>query len=89
VNDVEVTVYRSVKRADTYVYLPETADYDELPETLRTHFGEAEAFLTFKLTATRHLAQADPAVVLEAIATQGFYLQLTSKDLLAGSESLS
>lgn len=78
--EVEVTVYRSVKRANTYVYLPEAVEFEELPDDLRHHFGAAESFLNFTLTPTRYLAQADPVVVLEAIATRGFYLQLPKQD---------
>lgn len=74
--NVDVVVYRSSRRADTYLYLPASADYDELPEALREHFGEATAFLEFALDAERYLAQADAETVLEALAGQGFYLQL-------------
>ena len=71
-----VVVYRSHKRADTYVYLPAEKEFEELPEAFREHFGEATAFLDFVLHPARQLAQADPLVVLRALSEQGFYLQL-------------
>ncbi len=73
---VGVVVYRSHKRADTYVYLPAESDFEELPEAFREHFGEATAFLDFVLHPARQLAQADPLAVLRALSEQGFYLQL-------------
>ena len=75
-SNVDVVVYRSRKRADTYVYLPAGAEYDDLPDAFRDHFGEATAFLQFELHADRFLAQADASAVLKAIEDQGFYLQL-------------
>ena len=73
---LEVAVYKSLRRADTYVYLPADAELESLPDALREQFGEAEAFLHFELSADRYLAQADATVVLAALASQGFYLQL-------------
>ena len=73
---IEVQVWRSARRADTYLFLPVGDAYEELPEALREHFGEAEAFLSFQLHEDRYLAQSDPSQVLAAIRSQGFYLQL-------------
>ena len=75
-NSIEVVVYRSSRRADTYLFLPQDGAYDDLPSALREQFGEATAFLNFDLHADRFLAQAEPDAVMQAIAEQGFYLQL-------------
>lgn len=76
----EVTVYKSRRMSDTYLYVPRNADLSELPDALRERFGEGEAFLDIELHCDRHLAQADPVKVLEALQTQGFYLQLPPKN---------
>jgi uncharacterized protein len=73
---IRVSVYRSERRADTYLYLPAEADFDELPEALRTHFGVGVSFLQLELDRDRYLAQADAAQVMQAINDQGFFLQL-------------
>lgn len=73
---VEVVVYRSARRAETYLYLPAAADFEALPEALLGHFGEGTAFLEFTLHADKVLALADAGVVLTALSEQGFYLQL-------------
>jgi len=77
---VEVQVLRSARRADTYLFLPVADAYEDLPEALRTHFGEATAFLTFWLDEERFLAQSDPRQVMAALREQGFYLQLPPRD---------
>ena len=73
---MEVTVYRSAKRAETYAFLPTAESFETLPEALQAHFGEPTAFLNFWLHEEKLLAQADAKQVLAAIAEQGFYLQL-------------
>jgi hypothetical protein len=73
---IEVSVYRSHKKAQTYVYLPADQDYADLPEAFVEQFGEASAFLTFVLHAEKTLAQVDAGQVMAAIKSQGFFLQL-------------
>ncbi|NKB97555.1 MAG: hypothetical protein GKR90_03505 [Pseudomonadales bacterium] len=73
---LEVDVFKSPRRDNTYLMLPADASLDSVPEQLQTQFGEAKPFLRFKLDQDRHLAQADPQAVLAAIQSQGFYLQL-------------
>ena len=80
VEGVDVVVYRSSRRAETYLYLPAVAEYADLPDALREHFGEATAFLEFVLHAEKTLAQADAVTVLDALAGQGFYIQLPPGD---------
>lgn len=78
---IEVDVFKSPRRDDTYLMLPADAGLDSVPEQLQTQFGEAKPFLRFELDQDRHLAQADPQAVLAALESQGFYLQLPpSKD---------
>ena len=80
---VEVSVYRSARRAETYLYLPVDDEFDELPEGLRDQFGQGTAFLQLWLHADKFLAQAEAKKVLQALAEQGFYLQLPpDKDIV-------
>ena len=73
---VEVSVYRSPKKAQTYVYLPSDQDYESLPEALIEQFGDAILFLTFELHEKKKLAQVEAKTVLAALRNQGFFLQL-------------
>jgi uncharacterized protein len=80
---VEVAVYRSTRRAETYLYLRAEGEFEELPEALLDHFGTGDAFLQFWLHENKKLAQAEPKKVLAALAEQGFYLQLPpDKDIV-------
>ncbi|APZ44351.1 YcgL domain-containing protein [Acidihalobacter ferrooxydans] len=69
-------VYRSERRADTYLYLPRADDFSTVPEALMRVFGKASLALEFELTPARKLAQAEPRQVMESLREQGFYLQM-------------
>ena len=72
----DVAVYRSKRVIDMYLYVDETRDPMALPEDLLKRFGRPVEVMRFKLAENRSLARVDAKLVLEAIATQGFYLQL-------------
>jgi uncharacterized protein YcgL (UPF0745 family) len=68
-------VYKSLKKADTYVYLAARDDFARLPEPLRTQLGPLAFVLEVDLAGGRKLAQEDPAVVNANLAMRGFHLQ--------------
>ena len=68
-------VYKSLKKADTYVYLAARDDFARLPEPLRTQLGALQFVLDVELAPGRKLAQEDSAVVKANLATRGFHLQ--------------
>ena len=68
-------VYKSLKRADTYVYLAARDDFARLPEPLRTRLGSLAFVLDVDLAPDRKLAREDAATVMENLAARGFHLQ--------------
>ena len=68
-------VYKSLKKADTYVYLARRDDFDALPAPVRSQLGTLQFVLEVALVPGRRLAQADPEVVRTNLATRGFHLQ--------------
>ena len=68
-------VYKSLKKADTYVYLAGRDDFARLPEPLRTQLGPLQFVLDVDLVPGRKLAREDAAVVRENLALRGFHLQ--------------
>lgn len=80
-------VYKSQRRADTYVYLAARDDFGRLPEPLRTQLGPLEFVLDVALTPDRRLAQEDPAEVRENLVLRGYHLQFppsTAEDPMSG-----
>ena len=68
-------VYKSLKKADTYVYLAARDGFARLPEPLRAQLGNLQFVLDVELTPQRKLAREDVAVVREHLAARGFHLQ--------------
>ena len=69
-------IYRSRRKEGMYLYVPNQAQLDALPEGLITHFGPAEHAMTLALSPERKLAHADAATVCRALSDQGYYLQM-------------
>lgn len=72
---MQAHVYKSLKKADTYVYLAARDDFARLPEPLRTQLGALEFVLDVALTPERKLAREDVAVVRDNLVSRGFHLQ--------------
>lgn len=73
-------IYRSSRKANTYLYLSEKDDFSVLPAPLLDAFGEPQYCFDFELSVERELAQADPAEVMASIEEQGFYLQMQKEN---------
>jgi uncharacterized protein YcgL (UPF0745 family) len=69
-------VYRSSKKQETYLFLPVGGVYDDLPDELRARFGEPMLIMKLDLQADSRLAQAEAPRVIEALETEGYFLQL-------------
>ena len=69
-------VYKSLKKADTYVYFAARDEFARLPATLHAQLAPLKFVLEVELTTQRRLARADADEVREHLAERGFYLQL-------------
>lgn len=74
-------VYKSLRKADAYLYLAARDDFGCVPDPVLQQLGRLEFVLEVALTPERTLARADPAVVRENLATRGFHLQLPPTQL--------
>ena len=68
-------VYKSQRKADTFVYLATRDDFARLPEPLRTQLGELAFVLEVALTPERKLAREDAEVVRTNLTARGFHIQ--------------
>ncbi|MDQ3056528.1 MAG: YcgL domain-containing protein [Pseudomonadota bacterium] len=68
-------VYKSQRKADTYLYLAARDDFARVPDALLTQLGALQFVLEVALTPERTLATEDAAVVRENLAMRGFHLQ--------------
>ncbi|WP_456976344.1 YcgL domain-containing protein [Luteimonas sp. A277] len=69
-------VYKSLRKADTYVYLARRDDFECLPAPLRERLGKLHFVLHVELTPERKLASQDPEQVRSNLVARGFHLQV-------------
>ncbi|HFD87881.1 MAG TPA: YcgL domain-containing protein [Gammaproteobacteria bacterium] len=73
-------VYRSPRKADTFLYLAEKDALAELPAALLDVFGVPQFSFNFDLTPERKLAREDAVEVIDNLRTRGFHLQMTAEN---------
>ncbi len=77
---MKCSVFRSNLKDFTYIYLKAGHDYDDLPDSLRTIFGEPELVMDLELSPERKLANEDVNQVMESLAEKGYHLQLPPQE---------
>ncbi|AMQ87262.1 YcgL domain-containing protein [Marinobacter sp. LQ44] len=71
-----VSVFRSSKKSDTYIYVRRGQNWDDLPEALRSIFGQPVHAMDLLLSPDKKLARTTGKEVLEALAEKDFFLQM-------------
>ncbi|NRA55739.1 MAG: YcgL domain-containing protein [Gammaproteobacteria bacterium] len=69
------SVYKSTKKADTFLYIAKRDDFSPVPKQLMSTFGRPVFVMMFSL-AKRELSIANKDKVIAQIKEQGFYLQI-------------
>ncbi len=69
-------VYKSPKKDATYLFVERRDDFSRIPDSLLTVFGKPQFVMLLSLKQPRSLAFVEPERLLEALATQGYFLQL-------------
>lgn len=77
--ELECAVYKSLKKDETYVFIPTTTSLSDLPDDLLKVLGQAELVMTLNLTPEKKMARGSAEVVMKSIEEQGFYLQMPEK----------
>ena len=80
-NFVTCYIYRSPRKADTYLYVAKKDDFADVPTELMQVFGPPEYSFELKLDENRHLAKENVREVMQNLRDQGYHLQMAD-DLL-------
>lgn len=70
------TIYKSLKKTDSYLYVEKTDDFSKVPEALMKMFGRPQLVMTIDLDKREKLGIADLEKVKQELVGNGFYLQL-------------
>ncbi|MFC3120544.1 YcgL domain-containing protein [Agaribacter flavus] len=72
-------VYKSAKKADTFLYIAKRDDFSQVPEILMQTFGVPKFVMLVNTTDKRTIAGLATDKFIEKFEEQGFYLQLPPK----------
>ncbi|MDX1655194.1 MAG: YcgL domain-containing protein [Candidatus Competibacteraceae bacterium] len=73
-------IYKSPRKADTYLFVACKDDFSAVPDALLKVLGQPIHVMDLELTPERKLARADTAEVLRHLQEQGWYLQMPPKE---------
>ena len=73
---MDVEVFKTARRPDTFLFLPEGLPPKKWPDGLEEVFMPAEKVLSLTLTAEQPLAAQSATRVMEEIVAKGYFLQL-------------
>ncbi len=75
-----VSVYRSPRKDEMYLYVDKRDQLNRVPEALLEMFGQAEHVMDMPLKADRKLARVkDTQKLMDELEEKGYYLQLPPK----------
>ncbi|MBX3691166.1 YcgL domain-containing protein [Dokdonella sp.] len=69
-------VYKSRRKAETYLFLREEGSFGVLPAELVERLGELVFVIEIELSPQRQLAREDVGTVMANLAARGWHLQL-------------
>ena len=79
---IAVDVFKTARRPDTFLYVPEGLSPREWPDGLEQVFSPAEKVLSVTRTVDRPLASQPAARVMEEIVAKGYFLQLPPQPIV-------
>ncbi|GIU26775.1 YcgL domain-containing protein [Shewanella schlegeliana] len=69
-------VYKSLRKAESYLFVEKRNDFERVPEALMAMFGEPQLVMMLPIDKRDHLGFADIKKVRSELKEKGFYLQL-------------
>jgi uncharacterized protein YcgL (UPF0745 family) len=69
-------IYKSLRKAELYIYLDKRNDFSAVPEVLLQNFGRLAFVMEMELTPDRKLAREDTVKVIASIQAKGFFVQM-------------
>jgi uncharacterized protein YcgL (UPF0745 family) len=81
-------VYKSLRKQDTYLYVPAEDAFSAVPEALRAALGRLEEVMRLELTPQTRLARDNARQIIDDLRNQGFHLQVQQPELVSNNDWL-
>ena len=69
-------VYKGSRRAETYLYVSDENNFEQVPKDLLDAMGTLEFVMEIEIDAQRKLARVDAGEVIKNVLDAGYFLQL-------------
>ena len=73
-------VYKSKKKADTFLFIEKRDDFSKVPEPLMAMFGQPQYVMIINLAKRTQLGVADLDTLKQSLSDQGYYLQIPTPE---------
>lgn len=73
-------IYKTIKRAEMYLYVVERDHFEDVPDPVMRQFPRPEFVMELTLTPERKLSREDVSVVMQNLQENGFHIQLPPSD---------
>ena len=78
---IHVSAFKSPKKDELYLFVPQEDGLEKLPKELLVMFGEPKHVIDFELTPEKKLAREESTVVLESIQNKGYFMQMPPSEV--------
>lgn len=78
-NEIDCTVHKSLKKDETYVFIPKGSTLSNLPIELISVLGKTEEMMRLVLTPEKKMARGNAGEIIKSIEKQGFHLQMPER----------
>jgi len=75
-NEIDCTVHKSLKKDETYIFIPKSSSVADLPAELTRVLGKTEEIMRLVLTPDKKMARGKADEIMKSIEKQGFHLQM-------------
>lgn len=69
-------IYKSLKKAELYLYINNKDDFSKVPETLVSDLGVPEFVMELELSPKIKLAREDVNKVMASLKDKGYFIQM-------------
>lgn len=76
-----VSAFKSAKKSELYLFVPQENGIDKLPDELLVMFGQPEHVIDFELTPDRKMGREDSTEVMNGLKSRGYFIQMPPNEV--------
>lgn len=73
---IDVSVYKSPKKEELYLYVLQKDGIENLPNELQVMFGKPQHVINFQMTKDKKMPRVNAVEVIKSIVGRGYFIQM-------------